>query len=46
MKTNKNYLIIKIRTVADKRLLNKFDCNQCQIQQHERENLLLILKLN
>lgn len=36
MKTNKNYLIIKIRTVADKRLLNKFDCNQCQIQQHER----------
>ena len=36
MKTNKNYLIIKIRTVADKRLLNKFDYKQCQIQQHER----------
>ena len=36
MKTNKNYLIIKIRTVADKRLLNNFYSKQCRIQQYER----------
>ena len=36
MKTNKNYLIIKIKIIDDKHLLNNFYSKKHRIQQYER----------